>query len=396
MKIMSVNSGSSSLKFQLLEMPEETVICSGVIERIGISGAVFTIKIAEQKQVIQPEEGIKNHMVASEMLIDALVKNKIIKSFDEIKGVGHRIVQGADLFQDSAIITDEVYDKIDSVKNLAPLHNPAHLVCIDAMRKVLPNACHVAVFDTSFHQTMKPEAYMYATPYEWYSENRIRKYGAHGTSHKYVANICAKLLNKDIKDTKIITCHIGNGASLCAVDGGVCKDTSMGLTPLAGVPMGTRCGDVDASVFDFIHRQKGYSIAEINEIMNKKSGYLGISGISSDSRDLLAAANKGNKRARLALDMQNKRIADYIGSYYVYMGGADAIVFTAGIGENSIDMRKDVMNRLACLGVICDEKANNVRGETREISTADSKIKCFVIPTNEEVAIARDVVRLMK
>lgn len=391
-KIMAVNAGSSSLKFKLFEMPSEKVITEGVVERIGLDDAIFTIKVngVKDSQTLP----ISNHSVAVDKLLHELIDRKIVHSLDEISGVGHRIVQGGWYFNDSAVLTDEAISHVEELCPIAPLHNPAHLTGIRAFKNALPNVVNVGVFDTSFHQTMAADAYMYAIPYEWYDTYKMRKYGAHGTSHKYVAEQCAQLLGKDIKDLKIITCHIGNGASISAVKGGKCVDTSMGLTPLEGIPMGTRSGNLDPTVLEFMQKAKGYTLPELITILNKKSGYLGVSGVSNDSRDLEKAASEGNEQARLALEIQYKRVADYIGSYYVYMGGCDAIVFTAGIGENSAKFRKSVLDRVSILGVHCDEEANNVRGKATLISTPDSKIKAFLIPTDEELCIARDVMRL--
>ena len=391
-KIMSVNAGSSSLKFQLLEMPQEVVLASGVVERIGEETPIYTFKYDGKKITGDLVDG-NDHTTAVKTVLDLLLKYEIVKSYDEIKGVGHRIVQGGAYFNDSAVINEDVKAKIKELSQLAPLHNPAHLKGIAAMESVLPNVPSVAVFDTAFHQTMEPEAYMYPVPYEWYTENKVRKYGAHGTSHQYVAYECAKLMNKPIEELKIITCHIGNGASITAVKGGKCVDTSMGLTPLDGIPMGTRSGTLDPTVLSYMQDQKGYSMAELIKILNKESGYKGVSGISNDSRDLEEKYNS-DERAKLALDLQYKRIADYIGSYYIYMGGVDAIVFTAGIGENNYHIREDIMNRIAVLGVKVDPVNNAKRGEALLVSTEDSKVKVFVIPTAEELVIARDVVRL--
>lgn len=394
MKIMSVNAGSSSLKFKMYEMPEEKVITEGIVERIGLEDAYFTIKIngEKQKEVLP----IKNHGVAVSKLLDELISRNIVKSLDEIQGIGHRIVQGGWYFDDSVLIDEDVISKIDELCALAPLHNPPHLVGIRAFMEVLPNVPNVAVFDTSFHQTMEEEAYMYAIPYEWYTEHKVRKYGAHGTSHKYVAYRCAELMGKDIKDLNIITCHLGNGASISAVKGGKCVDTSMGLTPLEGIPMGTRSGNLDPTVVSYMCEKLGVDAAALVNMLNKKSGYLGVSGVSNDSRDLEEAMDAGNKRAKLALDIQYKRIADFIGSYYVYMGGVDAIVFTAGIGENCARCREQVIERVSVLGAKLDLEANNVRGKEKEISAADSKVKVYLIPTEEELMIARDVMRLAK
>ncbi len=392
MKIMAVNAGSSSIKFQLLDMPSETVIASGVMERIGLAEGIFTIKYNGKKEETNPV--LENHAVGVELLLKSLIEKGILKDLKEISGVGHRIVQGGEFFKDSSIITDEALDKIAELSDLAPLHNPAHIIGIKAFKKALPEVPQVAVFDTVFHQTMAEEAYMYATPYEWYTKYGIRKYGAHGTSHQYVSHRCAEILGKDPKDTKIIVCHLGNGASICAVDGGKCKDTSMGLTPLEGIPMGTRSGNIDPTVVSFICQHENKTAAEVVNELNKKSGYLGVSGRSNDARDVTAGMEEGDHRCALTFDVQAKRIVDYIASYYVYMGGCDAICFTAGMGENLIHLRKNILNRLTVLGVKLDEEANNIRGEEREITTKDSKIRAFVIPTNEEVMIARDVVRV--
>lgn len=394
LKIMAVNAGSSSLKFKLLEMPNEKVITEGAFERIGLKDAIFSIAVnGTKKREVLP---IKNHAIAVQKLLNDLIQLKVVSSLDEISGVGHRIVQGGPYFKDSALINSEVIEKIDELSLLGPLHNPAHLTGIRAFMSVLPNIPNVAVFDTAFHQTMNEEAYMYALPYEWYEKYKIRKYGFHGTSHKYVSHKVAEVIGKDIKDLKIITCHLGNGASLAAVKNGVCVDTSMGLTPLGGIPMGTRSGDIDPAVVEFICNKEKLTAAEAVNMLNKKSGYLGISGISNDSRDLEAALETGNHRAKLALDLQYKRIADFIGSYYVYMGGVDVIVFTAGIGENSSRSRREILRRISVLGVEIDEEKNSKREEIIEITTKNSKIKAFVIATNEELMIARDTVRLGK
>ena len=391
-KVMAVNAGSSSLKFKLFEMPAETVITDGVVERIGLEDAYFTIRVnGEKKKQVLP---IKDHGVAVQMLLDALISEHIVNDISEIKGVGHRIVQGGWYFDDSVLVDDEVIRKIDELCDLAPLHNPAHLIGIRAFMNALPGVPNITVFDTSFHQSMDEESFMYAIPYEWYEKYHIRKYGAHGTSHKYVANRCAALIGKRVEELKIVTCHLGNGASLCAIEDGKCKDTSMGLTPLEGIPMGTRSGNLDPTVVSYICNKLNLNATEVVNMLNKKSGYLGVSGVSNDSRDLEAAMAAGNDRARLALDIQYKRIADYIGSYYVLLGGIDAIVFTAGIGENSPRCRQQVVRRLGVLGVKIDEEKNNVRGEEILISTPDSKIKVFIIPTDEELVIARDVMRL--
>ena len=393
-KIMSVNAGSSSLKFKLFEMPSEKVITEGNVERIGLNDAYFTIKVngEKQKEVLP----IPTHKEAVAKLLKELLAKGIVKDIKEISGVGHRIVQGGWYFSDSCLVNDDTIAKIEELCPLGPLHNPAHLIGIREFMKVLPDVPHVVVFDTAFHQTMPETSFMYAIPYDWYETYKVRKYGAHGTSHKYVALRCAEMLGKDIKDLNIVTCHLGNGASISAVKGGKCIDTSMGLTPLEGIPMGTRSGNLDPTVLSFMASKKGYTLEELITILNKKSGYLGVSGISNDSRDLEEAVSQGNERARLALDLQYKRIADYIGSYYVLMGGIDAIVFTAGIGENSPRCRQSVIDRIQVLGAKIDPEMNKLRGKEAILSTEDSKIKVLLIPTEEELMIARDVVRVAK
>lgn len=389
MKIIAVNAGSSSLKFQLLQMPDETLIASGLIERIGYDNAVSTIKYNGEKFV--EEANIPDHSVAVSMLFEGLQKHKIILSLDEIKGVGHRVVQGGELFKTSVVITDEVVEQIRSLNDLAPLHNPANITGIEAFRKVLPNIIQVAVFDTTFHQTMDELAFLYAAPYEWYEKYGVRKYGFHGTSHQYVSERAMELLHNP--KAKLIICHLGNGASICAVDAGKSVDTSMGLTPLEGIPMGTRSGNIDPAVLMLVSQKEHKSYAKVLDELNKKSGYLGVSGVSNDSRDIIKGMEEGDKRSTLAHMIQVKRIADYIGSYYVYMGGLDAICFTAGIGENAPEVRRDVIKMVKVLGIDVDPIENSKRGE-RMISTKDSKVKAFIIPTNEEVMIAREVMRL--
>ena len=394
MKIMAVNAGSSSLKFQLLEMPSEFVIASGVVERIGMEDAIFTIKHDSQKEKTVLD--IKTHKVAVDMLLDRLIKMKIVANLKEIEGIGHRVVHGGEKFSDSVIITKEVLDAIEDVSHLAPLHNPANLTGINAFYDALPGIPAVAVFDTAFHQTMGPVAYLYSVPYEWYTKYGVRKYGFHGTSHKYVSQRAAMLLGKDIKDTKLIICHIGNGASLCAVDGGKSIDTSMGFTPLAGIAMGTRSGDIDPAIVQFIAEKENKTLDEVIHVLNYKSGYLGLSGFSSDSRDLWDEVLKGNERSILAVENQAKMIADYIGAYYLVLGGCDAICFTAGIGENASETRELVADKIKALGTVLDCKRNKYQGEEMIISKKRSRIKLLMIPTNEEVMIARDTVRLIK
>ncbi|MDX9807151.1 MAG: acetate kinase [Acholeplasma sp.] len=389
MKIMAVNAGSSSIKFQLLEMPAEKQITSGIVERIGSEEALFTIKYNGEKFV--ETLPIKDHGVGVQLILEGLIKHNVISNINDIEGVGHRVVQGGEFFKDSTIITDEVLQKIIDLGEMAPLHNPANATGIKAFRQVLPHVPQVAVFDTVFHQTMQKDAYLYGTPYEWYTQYGIRKYGFHGTSHQYVSERANQLMGTT--QTKVVVCHIGNGASLSAVKNGHCVETSMGFTPLEGFPMGTRSGSIDPAITAYMANKLNKSAQDITDILNKKSGYLGISGLSNDARDIEAAIEKGNERARLAFDIQAKQIADYIGSYYVYMGGLDAICFTAGIGENSPVLRQMIIDRLAVLGVELNKDLNKLRGE-RLISSESSKVKVFIIPTDEEVMIARDTMRL--
>ena len=391
MIILSVNAGSSSLKFTGFEMPSEDVLISGVFERIGIDNSFYTIKVNGEK--IKKEVELPNHKVAFEILIKELMDNKIVESLDEIKGVGHRIVQGGAYFDKTVIADEDAVSKIDELASLAPLHNPAAIVGINAAKEVMPNAVQTVVFDTAFHQTMAPCEYMYAVPYAWYKEYGIRKYGAHGTSHKYVSQRMNEILGRN--DTKLITCHIGNGASISAVKDGKCVDTSMGLTPNAGLIMGSRCGDMDATVVTYAMEKTGMTPKEMDIVLNKQSGLLGISGVSSDSRDIEEGIKNGNERCILAQEMYVKRIVEYIAKYYVLLGGCDAIVFTAGVGENSISTRKEILNKLAVLGIKVDEEANNVRGEERKITTDDSAVPAYIIPTNEELMIAKDTYSLV-
>ena len=402
-KIMAVNAGSSSIKFQLLEMPEEKVIASGTVEKIGsVDGAgkplngIVTLKYNGKKEETNPV--IPTHAEGVQLVLDALIDKQILKSLDEINGVGHRIVQGGEYFKDSTLVDGPdgvVVKKIAELADLAPLHNPAHIVGIKAFYKALPNVPEVVVFDTVFHQTMPEEAYMYAIPYEWYTKYGIRKYGAHGTSHKYVSQRAAELIGKPLEDTNVIVCHLGNGASISAVEGGKCKDTSMGLTPLEGIPMGTRTGNIDPTVVSYICNKEGKTADEVVTILNKKSGYLGLSGRSNDARDVTEGMNNGDHRCKLTFDVQAKRVADYVASYWLYLGGkVDVIAFTAGMGENLKHLRKNIVDRLAPLGVKLDEKLNDTFSDERIISTPDSKIQVWIIPTNEEVMIARDTVRV--
>ncbi|WP_075876193.1 acetate/propionate family kinase [Merdibacter massiliensis] len=394
-KIISVNAGSSSLKFQLFEMPEEKVLTSGVFERIGLDEGIFTIKVNGEKKVVK--EPIPDHTKAVEMLLNALVEYKIVDHLDEIKGAGHRAVHGGELFTESVKVDDEVAKKFESLSDLAPLHNPAGLVGYHAFKEALPNCIHTFVFDTAFHSTMKPDTFLYPIPYEYYEKYQIRRYGFHGTSHKYVSQRCAELMNKNVEDLKIITCHLGNGASITAVDGGKSINTSMGFTPLAGVMMGTRCGDIDPAIVTYLQKKEGLSAAEVEDIMNKHSGMLGVSGISSDGRDVEDAAKEGNERAILTESIFANRVASFIGSYYVQLGGLDAIVFTGGIGENDGNMRKRIIDRVKVIGAQLDDAKNDgVRGVEKCLSTDDSKVAIWLIPTNEELMIARDAYRFVK
>lgn len=392
MKILSVNTGSSSLKFQLYEMPEEKVLISGVFERIGIGESFYTIKINGEK--IKKEVELKDHKVAFEYLVKELLENNIVKSLEEIKGIGNRVVQGGSYFDKTEKVDEEVISKIDELSALAPLHNPAAIVGIRAEQEVIPNALLTVVFDTAFHQTISEENYLYALPYEWNSEYKIRRYGAHGTSHKYIALKTNEILGRN--DTKLITCHIGNGASISAVKNSKCVNTSMGLTPNAGLIMGSRCGDIDATIIPYIMEKTNLSTKEIDNILNKKSGLLGISGVSSDFRDINAGIDAGNERCKLAYKMFIKRIIDYIAKYYVELNGCDAIIFTAGIAENSSKMRRDVINGLNILGIKVDEKRNNSIEKETKISSDDSSVPCYVIATDEEVMIARDTYDFLK
>lgn len=394
-KIISVNAGSSSLKFQLFEMPQETVLTSGVFERIGLEEGIFTIKVNGEKKVIK--EPIPDHTKAVSMLLDALVNYKIVEHLDEIKGAGHRAVHGGEIFTESVKVDDDVVEKFESLNDLAPLHNPAGLVGYRAFKEALPNCVHTFVFDTAFHSTMEPDTYLYALPYEYYEKYQVRRYGFHGTSHKYVAYRCAELMNKNIEDMKIITCHLGNGGSVTAVNHGKSINTSMGFTPLAGVMMGTRCGDIDPAIVTFLQKKENLSAEEAEDILNKHSGMLGVSGVSSDGRDVEAAAKEGNERAVLTEKIFANRVASYIGSYYVQLGGLDAIVFTGGIGENDAKMRKRIIDRVKVLGADLDDAKNDgTRGVEKCLSPDNGKVAVWLIPTNEELMIARDAYQFVK
>lgn len=391
MKILSVNAGSSSLKFQLYEMPEEKVLISGLMERIGMDRSFYTIKVNGEK--IKKEVLLNDHKRAFEILVQELKDNKVVNDLNEIVAIGHRIVQGGDYFDKTVIIDDEVINKIQELAPLAPLHNPAAITGIKAAQEVFKDAVQTAVFDTAFHQTIPVENYLYAVPYSWYENYKVRRYGAHGTSHKYVSQRMNEILGRT--NTKLITCHIGNGASISAVCNGKCINTSMGLTPNAGLIMGTRCGDIDASILPYIMEKTGMTSKEIDNVLNKESGLLAISRKSSDSRDIEDGIASGDENCILAQKMYVRRIVDYIAKYYVEMNGCDAIIFTAGIGEKAIDTRLDVMNALSALGVKPDINANNVKSEEKLVSTPDSKIACYIIPTDEELMIAKDTMELI-
>ena len=390
MIVLSVNAGSSSLKFQAYDMPEENVLISGVFERIGMKESFYTIKVNGEK--IKKEVELKNHESALEILMEELIDNKIVSSLDEIKAIGHRIAQGGPYFDKTEEMTEENIKNVRELAVLAPLHNAAAIKGIKAAKSVVPNALQTGTFDTAFHQTIEEENYLYPVPYEWCDKYKVRKYGFHGTSHKYVAYRMNEILGR--YNTKLITCHIGNGASISAINQGVCVNTSMGLTPNSGLMMGSRCGDMDATVITYMMQQLECSPEEMDAILNKQCGLLGVSGVSSDSRDIEDGMKIGNQRCSLAQKMFTNRIIDHIAKYYVELGGCDAIVFTAGIGENSIHTRREVIDGLAALGVKIDEEANECRGVERLITTEDSSIPCYVIPTNEELMIARDTYML--
>ena len=392
MKIMSINAGSSSLKFSLFDMDTQDVLVSGLFERIGIEGSCYTIKNSEFK--IKQEAELNNHSDAVKILLDKLIELKIINSLEELDGIGHRIVHGGDKYTDSVVVSDQVIEDIIRFSDYAPLHNPAHAVCIKAFREVLPNTPMTVVFDTAFHQTIAKDRYLYAVPYEWYEKHHVRKYGAHGTSHRYIAKKLAEELGRD--DLRIICCHLGNGSSISAIKDGKCVDTSMGFTPLAGVVMGTRSGDIDVSLVPYVMEKEGKSVGEIVDTLNKKSGFLGISQLSSDSRDIENAVQEGNEQAALAQKMFVNSVVKYISQYYVELGGCDVIAFTAGIGENSALTRLQIIEQLACLGIKLDIEANNVRGEVKCLSSKDSSSMVYLVPNNEELMIAMDTLALIK
>jgi len=394
-KVIAVNAGSSSLKFKLFQMPEEKVLTDGVVERIGMEDAIFSIRVngEKQKQVLP----IKDHQQAVDMLLEALIKYHIVERLDEINGVGHRVLHGGEKYPESVVCTPEVAQDILDMKELGPLHMVANHTGYEAFHKALPNVGHVTVYDTSFHLTMKPEVYLYPIPLEYYEKYKVRKYGFHGTSHKYLTYRYAEIKNQPVEKANIITCHLGNGASLAAIQNGHVVNTSMGFTPLAGIMMGGRSGDVDPSIIPFLMNKTGQTADEMINTFNKKSGLLGISGVSSDARDIQAAVDAGNERAILARKIYAQRVADYIGSYFVQLGHVDAIIFTAGLGENDVNVRSECIAKVSeALGVKIDEQLNSVtRGKEVKISTPDSKIEVWVVPTDEELMIARDTVRLL-
>jgi len=397
MNILVINAGSSSLKYQLLNPETQEVLAKGLCERIGIDGK-FTYKPTGKEAVKEADVAMPTHSEAIQAVLNALVDpaNGVIASMDEIGAVGHRVVHGGEKFASSVLITDEVMAAIEECNPLAPLHNPANIIGIKACQALMPNTPMVAVFDTAFHQTMPPVAYTYALPYEYYEQDKVRRYGFHGTSHKYVSQRAAAMLGKPIEELKLISCHLGNGSSVTAIDGGKSVDTSMGFTPLAGLPMGTRCGDIDAGILEYLMNKHGYNIDEMLNILNKKSGVLGISGVSSDFRDLEAAALQGNQRAQLALDSFDYNVKKLIGAYAAAMGGVDAIIFTAGVGENGPDTRANVVSGLEYMGVKLDAEKNNTRGKEVDVATDDSKVRILVIPTNEELMIAMDTAAIVK
>lgn len=395
MKILIVNAGSSSLKYQLIDMLNEATLAQGLIERIGIEGSKLTQKVNGQKNIV--ESPLNNHREAVELMISALTSHEygVVKSMDEISAVGHRVVQGGENFTASAVINDEVMTAIEANCPLAPLHNPANLMGIRACREIMPTTPMVAVFDTAFHQTMPAKSFLYGVPMDYYKRLRVRRYGFHGTSHSYVSQRAAQMLGRPIEELRLVTCHLGNGSSMAAVQFGKSVDTSMGMTPLEGVIMGTRSGNVDPAVLQFIINSENLNINQMLDILNKESGFLGLSGISSDMRDVEEAAEKGNKEAQISIDMLYQGIKKYIGAYAAVMGGVDAIIFTAGIGENGWELREGVMDNMEFLGAKIDKEKNKTRSKEIDVSTPDSKVKILVIPTNEEIVIARDTLALV-
>jgi acetate kinase len=391
-KVMAINAGSSSLKFQLFEMPSEKVITKGLVERIGLKNSAFTLSVEGEK--VSETVDIPNHEVAVGLLLKKLIDHRIIDSFEEIDGVGHRVVHGGEVFSDSVLITEDVIEEIEKLSELAPLHNPANITGIKAFRRILDDVPAVAVFDTAFHQTMAAGSYLYSLPLEYYEKYGIRKYGFHGTSHKYVSQRAAEMIGRPIEQLRLISCHLGNGASITAIKGGKSIDTSMGFTPLAGVTMGTRSGNIDPALIPYIMEKTGKTADEVLDVLNKKSGMLALSGFSSDLRDIQVEADKGNERAELALKVFADRIHKYIGSYSAKMGGVDGIIFTAGIGENSQKIRGRILEGLEFMGVYWDKDLNHTKGKEAFINTPYSPVKVMVIPTNEEIMIVRDTVKI--
>ena len=396
MKVLVINCGSSSLKYQLIDSETEVALAVGLCERIGIDGRLNHTPNGGEKVVI--EQAMPDHEVAIRMVLDALTNENygVIKNLDEIDAIGHRLVHGGEKFTKSVIIDDEVIAGVEECSPLAPLHNPANLIGVRACQAIMPGVPNIGVFDTAFHQTMEPVAYMYGLPYEYYEKYKVRRYGFHGTSHSFVSKRAIQMLNLDPDNSKIIVCHLGNGSSISAVKNGKVVDTSMGMTPMEGLVMGTRCGDMDPTIVEYLAHSLNKSLEEVMVILNKKSGVLGISGVSSDFRDLDKASNEGNERAKLAVEVFSYRTAKYICSYIAAMNGVDAIVFTAGLGENNIVVREQVLNHFGYMGITLDKEANQIRGEEKIISTPDSKVTVAVIPTNEELAIAHETVALLK
>lgn len=396
MKVLVINCGSSSLKYQLIDSETEVALAVGLCERIGIDGRLNHTPNGGEKVVI--EQAMPDHEVAIRMVLDALTNENygVIRNLDEIDAIGHRLVHGGEKFTKSVIIDDEVIAGVEECSPLAPLHNPANLIGVRACQAIMPGVPNIGVFDTAFHQTMEPVAYMYGLPYEYYEKYKVRRYGFHGTSHSFVSKRAIQMLNLDPDNSKIIVCHLGNGSSISAVKNGKVVDTSMGMTPMEGLVMGTRCGDMDPTIVEYLAHSLNKSLEEVMVILNKKSGVLGISGVSSDFRDLDKASNEGNERAKLAVEVFSYRTAKYIGSYIAAMNGVDAIVFTAGLGENNIVVREQVLNHFGYMGITLDKEANQIRGEEKIISTPDSKVTVAVIPTNEELAIAHETVALLK
>ncbi|QGT99083.1 Acetate kinase [Candidatus Syntrophocurvum alkaliphilum] len=397
MKILVVNAGSSSIKYQVVDMTDESLLAKGLVDRVGIPGTTLEHEPVGKDEVVIKKD-LPDHTEGMKLVLEVLTNEEygVVKSMDEIGAVGHRVVHGGEDFSESVIIDDNVVKAIRDCFDIAPLHNPPNLMGIEACQNLMPNVNHVAVFDTAFHQTMEPENYMYALPYEAYEKFKVRRYGFHGTSHKYVADRAASMLGKPYEDCKVITLHLGNGASMAAIDGGNVVDTSMGFTPLQGLVMGTRSGDIDPAIVFFLMEKLGLDFSEANNYFNKKSGMLGVSGVSNDLRDILEAASSGNERAQLALDIYYNRVKSYIGSYMAKLNGCDCLVFTAGVGENGYDIRENICKDLEFLGIKMDTEKNKVRGKEVDVATEDSKVRILVIPTNEELVIARDTYNLSK